>query len=62
MPNYHIPKYNDSAFPASCRGRRYHFIKNNIFKLTVPTEKLEFHRRNINQIVHDGINCKPAGE
>ena len=26
--------------------------------MTVPKEKLEFHRGNVNQIVHDGINCQ----
>ena len=26
--------------------------------MTVPKEKLEFHSRNVNQIVHDGINCQ----
>ena len=26
--------------------------------MTVPKEKLEFHCRNVNQIVHDGINCQ----
>ena len=26
--------------------------------MTVPKEKLEFHSGNVNQIVHDGINCQ----
>ena len=26
--------------------------------MTVPKEKLEFHCGNVNQIVHDGINCQ----
>lgn len=26
--------------------------------MTVPKGKLEFHGRNVNQIVHDGINCQ----
>ena len=26
--------------------------------MTVPKEKLEFHRGNVNQIVHNGINCQ----
>ena len=54
---FHIPKYNDSAF-LTASGEALSFIKNNISMMTVPKEKLEFHSRNVNQIVHDGINCQ----